>query len=121
MIKRTIEKFNQGLKILAGLLVVLMGVLAVFYGIQVWVLELFLVLLGVALFREVLKGGFVKRRIDFVVAIGLVLFGLVPILLNFRFLPWVIDVEVSIWLLALVIIFYGLYVIIDNLLDMLGF
>tara|TARA_Y100000310_G_C20228315_1_gene599000 strand:- start:11 stop:376 length:366 start_codon:yes stop_codon:yes gene_type:complete len=121
MIKKTIEKFNLGLKVLAGLLVVLMGVLAVYYGVQVWVLELFLVLLGVALLREVIRGGIIKRKVDLVVSIGLVLFGLVPILLTFRFLPWVIDLELSVWVLALIVVFYGLYVIVDNVLDMFGF
>ncbi len=121
MIKKTIEKFNLGLKVLAGLLVVLIGSFAVYQGVQVWVLELFLILLGVAQFREVIKGGFLKKKVDFIVSISLVCFGLIPIILTFRFLPFVIDLELSIWFLALVIIFYGVYVVVDNVLDMFGF
>jgi hypothetical protein len=121
MIKKTIEKFNLGLKVLAGLLVVLMGIFAIYYGVQVWVLELFLILLGVALLREVIKFGVVKRRVDLAVSVILVCFGLVPILLNLRFLPFVIDLELSVWVLATIVMFYGLYVVIDNLLDMFGF
>lgn len=115
-----IKKVREFGKILLGLLIFLFGLFSVFYYVSAWILEVFLIFLGFFLIREVIIHKFVERKTDFVIALFLLFLGIFPLALEFRllsFLPFAIEFEVSTFVLSMVLVAYGLFVVFENFFD----
>lgn len=118
-----IKKVRESVKLFLGIVVALFGVFAFSYHVSGWILEVFLVFLSVVLFREAIVLGFKDNKVRFLVSLCLFFFGAFPIGLEFGvfdFLPFVMDISVDSYVLSSLIIVFGLYVIVNNALDLLG-
>ena len=107
-------------KIALGVLIFLFGLFSVFYFVSNWILEIFIIFLGFFLIREVIIHKFAEKKTDFVIALFLLFLGLFPMALEFGilgFLPFAIEFEVSAFVLSMVIIAYGLFVVLENFFD----
>lgn len=118
-----IKKVRESIKLGLGVLVALLGVYALVYHLSTWILEVFLIFLSVVVFREAIVLGFKENKVRFLVSLCLFFFGAFPIGLEFGvfdFLPLVMDMAVDSYVLSSLVIVFGLFVIVNNALDLLG-